>query len=111
MTDSWKNIDLVFKDKFNKFEAEPPPHVWENIKSEIGINPGGTPPSKGNGGLSSLLIFIVVLLLVSFISPKTKTDLSNESIVMTDQISDNSYYSQWKKSGLRISAFRHFRIA
>ncbi|GEQ84824.1 hypothetical protein ULMS_03320 [Patiriisocius marinistellae] len=30
-----KNIDSLFKERFNQFEATPPPHVWENIQAQL----------------------------------------------------------------------------
>jgi len=75
MSENYKNIDDLFRDKFSDFELDPPDHVWANVKQTvhgpIGSNPG-TPFRKITFiGLSSIIILVGLFSLyqLQFSSP------------------------------------------
>jgi hypothetical protein len=61
MNEPYKNIDDLFRDKFENFEPDPPEYVWDNIKSGI-QNPDG-PGGRGfyGGGLAGFTAFLIII--------------------------------------------------
>jgi len=51
MTENYRNIDDLFRDKFEKFEMDPPEHVWQNVKAGISGNNGGISGNRFDGQL------------------------------------------------------------
>lgn len=39
MKEKYKNIDNLFKQKFEDFKPEPPGHIWDNVKTNIPVYP------------------------------------------------------------------------
>ncbi|MCB2220468.1 MAG: PorT family protein [Bacteroidetes bacterium] len=66
MSEPYKNIDDLFRDKFENFEQDPPEYVWDNIKTGI-QNPKGPGGHGFNGGglagFTALLIIIGTILV------------------------------------------------
>lgn len=93
MTESWKNIDQVFKDKFSAFEAEPPAHIWDNVRNSIGDNPGDGGSGAQGGGIGSFIIFFIVVLLVSFVAPNRKGDPTQIDATSSPSLMTDYYYS------------------
>ncbi len=80
MSDKYKNIDDLFRDRFENFEKDPPDHVWENVKA--GINTGGGPKGGFKGGMAGFtaLLIIIGTILIYLLSnsftvntPETQT--------------------------------------
>ncbi|MCD4696305.1 MAG: PorT family protein [Bacteroidales bacterium] len=69
MSNNYKNIDDLFRDKFENFEFEPPEHVWNNIKSSIAGNKGNASAQNKSGkGIAGISIFIIVAgMLTAFL--------------------------------------------
>lgn len=66
MSENFKNIDDLFREKFENFELDPPKHIWENVKQEIQDNNGGGSGKSGlKGGAAGIT---VILLLVGLFS-------------------------------------------
>ncbi|MEZ5195062.1 MAG: outer membrane beta-barrel protein [Bacteroidales bacterium] len=66
MSEKYKNIDDLFRDKFENFEPDPPEHIWENIKQGIqDNNGGGSGKSNLKGGIAGIS---TILLLVGLFS-------------------------------------------
>lgn len=60
------NIDDLYRSHFEKFQKDPPEHVWENIKKNLNHNPGALKPQPAiNGGIAGLISLIVIALLIS----------------------------------------------
>ncbi|MCF8368508.1 MAG: PorT family protein [Bacteroidales bacterium] len=90
MSKNYKNIDDLFRDKFENFEFDPPEHVWENIKSSIAGNKGGTPSKGGSGkGLAGISLIIIVAgmfsaFLLNYDTPNRENN--NQSETLTNEI-------------------------
>jgi hypothetical protein len=47
------NIEELVKNALEQFEPEVPSHLWENIQSQIAVNPSGGQSSASDGGASA----------------------------------------------------------
>lgn len=81
-----KNIDDLFRERFENFEVEPPAHIWENVKTEISSNKGGIGGGKPflGGKIIGLSIILFTIGAISFYL------LSNSFKSDTLAISDSS---------------------
>jgi hypothetical protein len=60
------NIDDLYRSQFEKFQKDPPEHVWENIKKTLNHDPGAVKTDPAiKGGITGLTSLIVIALLVS----------------------------------------------
>ena len=66
MSKEFKNIDDLFRDRFESFEPEPPGHVWDNIKSHIQENPAKGGFGLKGGGIAGLSAILITAGLISF---------------------------------------------
>lgn len=81
MSEQFKNMDNLIRDKFENFEVKPPDHVWDNIQSSIGNGrTGGIFKTGGIAGLSIILISLGLISLYlinnAFKSKETETTIS-----------------------------------
>jgi hypothetical protein len=61
MSEEYKHIDDLFRDKFKDFELDPPEHVWSNIKTQIqDSGTGGSGGKFPNGGIYTITIIIIL---------------------------------------------------
>ena len=61
MSEQYKNIDDLFRDKFKDFELDPPEHVWENIKQNIqGSGGAASGSSFTKGGIAGISIILLI---------------------------------------------------
>jgi len=80
MNKEYKNIDDLFRDKFENYEVDPPDHVWENIKSNIVGNSGkGSGGNLNKGGLAGLTLLLITVGLISFFLINNSTVISEET--------------------------------
>ena len=84
MSEKYKNIDDLFRDKFKDFELDPPEHVWENIKQNIQGSGGA---SSGNGFTKGGITGISIILIVAGIFTLYQLYYSNDNVLAED-ISD-----------------------
>jgi len=85
MSKEYKNIDDLFRDKFENFEVDPPESVWENVKSSIGGNFGKV--SGGNlnkGGIAGLSLLLITIGLISFFL------INNSAVISEVTFRDNA---------------------
>lgn len=83
MSEKFKNIDDLFKNKFEDFEVDPPEHIWGNIKQGIQDNNAGgsgkSGISGGTAGISVVLLLVGLFLVYQFYfnaqEPGTETNL------------------------------------
>lgn len=79
MSKEYKNIDDLFKDKFENFEVDPPDYLWDKVKSGI---PGNSDKGSGfkfnNGGIAGLTLILITLGFLSFF-------IVNNSFVINDE--------------------------
>lgn len=66
MSTKFKNIDDLFKDKFENFEVDPPDYIWNDIKSGM----GGPKGNNGNnflkrGGIAGLTVLLISVGVIS----------------------------------------------
>ncbi|MCD4664107.1 MAG: hypothetical protein K8R68_02475 [Bacteroidales bacterium] len=112
MSENYKNIDDLFRDKFNDFEFEPPDHVWDNIKQTIhgpiGSNPGRSFRKAGFIGLSSIII-LAGLFSIYQLQFSSSLDLNNDSdniqnvlLQSNDENQDSSLLASQSTRGINI---------
>jgi len=88
MSKEYKNIDDLFQDKFDNFEVDPPDHVWENIKSNIGGNSGkGSGGNLNKGGIAGLSLLLITIGLISFFL------INNSAVISEDNFEDHRIHS------------------
>lgn len=79
MSKAYKNIDDLFKDKFENFEVDPPDYLWDKVKSGI---PGNLDKGSGfnfnNGGIAGLTLIMITLGFLSFF-------VINNSFIINDE--------------------------
>ncbi|MCD4683808.1 MAG: PorT family protein [Bacteroidales bacterium] len=79
MSEKYKNIDDLFRDKFNDLEVDPPAHVWDNVKSGI-YGSGKFGPGKPffYGGIMFLSVALIFLGVYSFLFFNSTPDINPE---------------------------------
>ena len=100
MSKEYKNIDDLFRDKFDDFEVDPPDYIWENVKSKMGGNSdNGSGFNLNKSGIAGLTLLFVTVGIVTFflinnsfvIDKETGQNQTTEySLDNTDLIADNS---------------------
>lgn len=92
MSDKYKHIDDLFRDKFKDFELDPPEHVWGNIKTQIHVS--GTGGNITNGGIYGITIILILSSILTWYllssSSNDRPQIPNNSI---SQFEDNEYIS------------------
>lgn len=101
MSDQYKNMDDLFRDKFKDFELDPPDHVWGNIKTQMhGPGNGGNLTNGGIYGITIILILSTVLTWYLLSSSSNKNYQVPEDKIT--QVDDTEY-----KSSTRTMAINH----
>ncbi len=85
MSKEFKNIDDLFRDRFESFEPEPPGHVWDNIKSHIQENPAKGGFGLKGGGIAGLSAILITAGLISFYLISNSFSYNNEPAESTDK--------------------------
>jgi len=99
MSDKYKHIDDLFRDKFKDFELDPPDHVWGNIKQQLhGSGNGGNGSNFKNGGIYGISIILIVAGILSWylLSSSTK-DNKQVPTAKNTQVEDTDYKSSTRK--------------
>jgi len=93
MSNEYKNIDDLFRNKFENFEPKPPEHVWKNIKTQISDNRGAAGKNGlSNGSLSIISILLIsVGLLSSFLLINNQINQPSQELIIADAQSDADY--------------------
>ena len=95
MSDKYKHIDDLFRDKFKDFELDPPDHVWGNIKQQMhGSGNGGNGSNFKNGGIYGISIILIVAGILSWYLLSSSTE-DNKQVPTTKntQVEDTDYKS------------------
>lgn len=67
MSKEYKNIDDLFRDKFEDYEVDPPEHIWVNVKAGISGNAGkGSGLNLKNGGIAGITLLLISLGIIGF---------------------------------------------
>ena len=95
MSDKYKHIDDLFRDKFKDFELDPPDHVWGNIKQQMhGSGNGGNGGYFKNGGIYGLSIILIVAGILSWYLLSSSTEDNKQVPVLKNtQVEDTDYKS------------------
>lgn len=101
MSDKYKNIDDLYRDKFKDFELDPPEHVWSNIKTQMhGPGGGGNGSNLTNGGIYGITIILILSSILTWY-------LLNSSTKQNNQIPENNITqveaSEYKSSTRMVS--------
>lgn len=79
MSDKYKNIDDLYRDKFKDFELDPPEHVWSNIKTQMhGSGGGGIGGNLSNGGIYSITIILILSSILTWYLLSSSTKKNNQ---------------------------------
>lgn len=94
MSKEFKNIDDLFRDRFENFEVDPPDYVWENVQTEISGKPGkGSGFGSKGGGIAGITTILVVIGFVSLLfinnSSGTNKESLNKQVVDANLLSTN----------------------
>jgi hypothetical protein len=95
MSDEYKNIDDLFRDKFKDFELDPPDHIWGNIKTHMhGPGSGGNGSNFNKGGIYGISIILIVTGILSWYL-LSSSDEADEQIPIENitQAEDKEYKS------------------
>ena len=89
MSENFKNIDDLFRDKFENVEQNPLIHIWENVKAGIATNGGPKGGLRGGiAGFTALLIIIgtvLVYLLSNSFTIQNPADQTVQSATITEK--------------------------
>lgn len=68
MSDKYKNIDDLFRDKFKDFEPYPPDHIWGNINTQMhgADGKGGKGGNLSNGGIYGITIILILSTILTW---------------------------------------------
>lgn len=92
MSKEYKNIDDLFRDRFENLEVSPPAHIWENVKTGIAANNGGNTGGKPfMGGITGISILLITTGLISFFI-LTNSFTMNEEFSETHSIENQDNY-------------------
>ena len=61
MKEKYKNIDNLFKQKFEDFNPEPPAHIWDNVKPNIPVYPKN---SLFSNYFTKIVISIIAIIAI-----------------------------------------------
>lgn len=82
MSKTYKNIDDLFRDKFEHYEVDPPAHIWDHVKAGISGNAGkGSGFNLKNGGIAGITLLLISLGIITFF-------LINNAFVVPDELSE-----------------------
>ena len=95
MSDKYKHIDDLFRDKFKDFELDPPDHVWSNIKQQMhGSGNGGKGSNFKNGGIYGISIILIIAGILSWYLLSSSTEDNKQvPIIKNTQVEDTEYKS------------------
>ncbi len=82
MSESDKNIDNLFRDKFKDFELDPPDYIWKNIHKAILQKGVGLPVKPfyrgGIAGITIIIFLLGILSLLLFFHPFGNGGITNK---------------------------------
>jgi hypothetical protein len=82
MSEEYKHMDDLFRERFGNFEVEPPAHVWENVKSGIASSNGGKTGGKPfMGGITGISLLIITIGIASFFILSNSFIMNEEEVV------------------------------
>lgn len=94
MSDNYKHIDDLFRDKFKDFEHDPPDHVWSNIKTQIhGTGRGGNGGNLTNGGIYGITIILILSSILTWYLLSSSSNDNNQIPNNTTQFEDSDFKS------------------
>lgn len=105
MSDQYKNMDDLFRDKFKDFELDPPDHIWGNIKTQIGDSgKGGNGGNSNKGGIYGIsIIFIVAGILTWYLLSSSTDEKATVPPGKISQVEDNDYTSSTRMVSINSS--------
>lgn len=99
MSEKYKHIDDLFRDKFKDFELDPPDHVWDNIRQQMhGSGRGGNGSNFKNGGFYGISIILIIAGILSWYLLSSSAE-DNKQVPTTKiiQVEDTDYKSSTRK--------------
>lgn len=95
MSKEYKNIDDLFKDKFEDFEVDPPEFIWNNVKAGISSDSAkGSGFNLNNGGIAGIALLVVTLGFLAFLL------LNNSSVISEEAYNELNIQSENISAGL-----------
>jgi hypothetical protein len=81
MSNQNENINNFYRSQFEKFQKDPPEHIWENIKKTLNSDPAIVKIKPGNKGYITgfTTILIIVLLISSYLFYRSHTGNNSET--------------------------------
>ncbi|MEZ5082371.1 MAG: hypothetical protein R2750_02795 [Bacteroidales bacterium] len=96
MSEKYKHIDDLFRNKFEHFEVDPPAYVWENVKLELAKSSSNS--GIGEKGFTGLSFTIFILGLLSFLLLNHDDPVRSKSAI--DKISNSEFVSNTRSFDL-----------
>jgi len=112
MSKPTENINNFYRSQFEKFQKDPPEHVWENIKKSLNHDPAHVKLKAGKkGGISGLTSILMIALIISayLIYLALSGNISDKSFPVM-QSSKNDYSDSYIADHLEQEAAEDFEL-